>query len=597
MKYTNRIKHLPYALATIGLLVGGYLAGAPGQQPVYIYLYAKVTDHVNLDMTEDRLRHILPEVERYRTSHPEAHASATILFSGAVSKALADRNGQTHIVDFVKDYIRRGVIEAGYDGSDEPTYDIRPTLKLSLQQSPWERWKTRQNIADQFLAEARDPLTGAPASGSGGIKEMQEVFGKAASIKGLELAIETARPATKARRTPIAPGTPVPGPDEFGPKTGIFRELGGDTETLQMLAKYNGSAIMSGIPAVNPGQVAGFRDKSLHFGQLMSPVPNTAPELYWQDYVLRLSEATGPVRPVKGLQDAEVLKGILDKANRSTVQLVQVELGALDNYLQPDFAKTAPNAPLKYAYDHPQAPQLPADALRSADAVAAAWSKEDALLKWISEDFFRNNAGSHFISSTGLSKMAGSGADFNVSTESLRTALAAELAKLGTATITFNFLAVDGQYLSLAQLFQVLTDELAEFHKTGKFPQSVKALKVYGPFRLVTGHGPNEGEVTAGDIEKLCEDIDGPLHDDTASSTGVPNNSIPPLVKINGMDLNPAQMLRLMGLALANPAPETKLDVRMLYMLGEVGGILPKSRILFDSGFVWTLKPAPLAIN
>jgi hypothetical protein len=63
------------------------------------------------------------------------------------------------------------------------------------------------------------------------------------------------------------------------------------------------------------------------------------------------------------------------------------------------------------------------------------------------------------------------------------------------------------------------------------------------------------------------------------------------------MDLNPAQMLRLMGLALANPAPETKLNVRMLYMLGEVGTILPKSRILFDVGFVWTLKPAPLAIN
>ena len=34
----------------------------------------------------------------------------------------------------------------------------------------------------------------------------------------------------------------------------------------------------------------------------------------------------------------------------------------------------------------------------------------------------------------------------------------------------------------------------------------------------------------------------------------------------------------------------------MLYMLAEAGGILPKSRILYDIGFVWTLKPAPLAI-
>ena len=148
-------------------------------------------------MTEDRLRHILPEVERYRQSHPEAHISATILFSGAVSKSLQDRNGQTHIVDFVKDYIRRGVIEVGYDGTDEPTYDVRPMLKLSLLQSPQERWKQRQTVADEFLAEARDPLTGAPASGTGGLKEMQEVFGKAAYIKGLELALETYRPTPK----------------------------------------------------------------------------------------------------------------------------------------------------------------------------------------------------------------------------------------------------------------------------------------------------------------------------------------------------------------------------------------------------------------
>ena len=64
-----------------------------------------------------------------------------------------------------------------------------------------------------------------------------------------------------------------------------------------------------------------------------------------------------------------------------------------DNYLKPDFAKTAPNAALKYAYDHPQAPQLPADAARSADEVNSGWSKEDALLKWLAEDFFRKNTG------------------------------------------------------------------------------------------------------------------------------------------------------------------------------------------------------------
>jgi hypothetical protein len=592
---TNWINHFSYALAAIGLLFGAILVGAPSQQPVYIYLFAKVTDHVHLDMTEDRLRHILPEVELYRKAHPEAHASATILFSGAVSKALQDRNGQTHIVDFVKDYIRRGVIEPGYDGTDEPTYDARPLLKLSLLESPQDRWKERQTIADQFLAEARDPLTGAPASGTGGLKEMQEVFGKAEFIKGLELAIESYRPPRKVKRTPIPAGTPVPALGEFGPKLGVFREVGGDTETLQALRKYNTSAIMFGFPATNPAQVPGFSGKLLHFGDLMAPVPETAPELYWQDYVLRVSEAAPPVRGVKGLEGTEILKSILDKANRAKVQVVEVELGATENYLKPEFARAAPNAAVKYAYDHPEAPQLTPDVLLSSDEVKAAWSKEDALLKWLSEDFFRNNAGSQFVSSAGLSKMAAPTTGFSISTDNLRTQFAGALNKIGSDPHLFDYVQVDGHFLSLAELFQVLTDELAEFHKTGQLPQSVKVAKVYGPFRLVTGHGPNEGEVTAGDVETLCADIAGPLHQETF--TGVPTNSVPPLMKLNGLDINPAQMIRLMGLALANPAPDTKLPVRMLYMLGEAGGILPKTRILYDIGFVWTLKPAPLEIK
>jgi hypothetical protein len=581
--------------AVLAFLSGASLAGAQGRQPIYIRLYAEATDHVNLDMTEGRLRHILLEVEQDRRVHPEAHACVTVLFSGAVSQALEQRNGQTHIVDFVKDYMRSGLIEAGYDGTDEPTYDQRPLLKFSPDQSPEERWKTRQVVADRFLAEARDPLTGAPASGAGGLKRMQEVFGPAAFIKGMDLAVQAYRPAPKVKPSPNALGAPVVGAS-FAPQLGIFRESGGDTETLQMMRKYNTAAVMIGIPVVNPGQLPGFSGATMHFGEIMAPAADTAPELYWQDDVLRISELAPPIHPVEALEGAEAFKAVVDKANRATVHVVQVQLGAVENYLRPEFAKAAPNAPVKYAYDHPQSPRLPGDALRPDTQIAAGWAKEGGLLKWLSDDFFRDNPGSRFISSTDLSKMAGSDTGFTVSTESLRLEVSNALQRLGNDTHLFSYLTVDGHYLSLAELFQVMADELAEFHQTGNMPQSVRVVNVHGPFRLVTGHGPNAGEITAGDIERICAGLAGPLHDDSVVS-GVPKNSIPPLLKINGMDLNPAQMIRLMGLALANPTPETKLPVRMSYMFSEAGTILPKTRPLWDTGFVWTVKPAPLSIT
>ena len=105
------MKRLFLGAVTLGVLPGGYLAGNGVSKPVYVYLYARITDHVNIQLTEDRLRHLLPLMERYRQLRPESHLSATVLLSGAASQALQGRNAQTHILDFVKDYIRRGVIE------------------------------------------------------------------------------------------------------------------------------------------------------------------------------------------------------------------------------------------------------------------------------------------------------------------------------------------------------------------------------------------------------------------------------------------------------------------------------------------------------
>lgn len=582
------------------LAASGPAASDAGKEPIYIYLYARVTDHVNLDMTEDRLRRWLPMLEKYRTAHPDAHVSATVLFSGSASQALWERNSQTHIVDFVRDYMRRGIVEAGYDGADEPTYQHRPLLDFSNAQTPEQRWLVREATAEKLLAEGRDPLTGAPDPAKpGGLKEMREVFGDPVCITGMTMLtnIVQAGPQTHAN----TPGEEMPDPHFNRPltkrrpaRTGLAPEVGGDTELIRLLRRDNTKAIIFGIPDSNPGMVPGFSVGKAAFAKFMSPIPETAPELFWQDDVLRSSETSGAIRVVHASDGADAMKTMIGKADRSRIHVIHVELASEQDYLQPDFVKGNEFPPLKYAYAHPGSPRLQPDVLLPAAGVDAAYAKEDALLKWLAEDFFPANPGSRVVSSAELMRMAVPSTGFSISVAGMRTALADFLETAGNNTVVPPIFRADGHYLSLANMFQVLTDALAEFNRTGKFPESVKVAQVYGPVRLLLGHGPNEGEVSVASVARVCAQIDAGLHDDSPGQ--YPKNAIPVSVSVDGIQMNPAQFLRLMALALAAPSPDAKLKVKMLYPYTGLVISYPKTRVFTDAGFGWTLKPAPLEI-
>src|SRR5712664_3378640 len=152
---------------------------AQEKQPAYVYLFSRYSDFVNIEMTERRIRDTVSLVEKYRREYPESQVSATVLFSGALSQALAERNTKTRIKDYILEAARRGVIGIGYDGTDEPTYTSRPLVNLANIASPEERWRLRGEAAEQFLTEARDPASGRVQKGKpGGLKAMQAVFGE-----------------------------------------------------------------------------------------------------------------------------------------------------------------------------------------------------------------------------------------------------------------------------------------------------------------------------------------------------------------------------------------------------------------------------------
>lgn len=588
----KRTYHLSLVLASLmGSTIWAQAPAAPAPiqvsnpQPIYFYLYSKITDHVNMDITEARLRRLLPMIEQYRKENPQAHVTATIFFTGAVSQALADRNAKTHIKDFVLKYKKMGVIEIGYDGTDEPTYDHRPMIDESIEQKSYQdRWMERASEDEKFLTEARDPLTGTPQPGkAGGLKEMQQVFGPAACIAGASVGEKMNQPLYWGEH----PDRSLPYPT---------RSEVGDWEVVPILRRYNTEAILFEFSAANKDYLPGYVGSVAGIGQILSPDADTAPELFWADNVLRFSEAGGGGSRLVLLNSGlDAVKDATSKLDRSKIHIFHIELDNESDYLSSDFVKGKMFTPaLAYAYAHPDNPEIPADARLSPADVNATSAKEEAALKWLIAEYLPTSAENRCVSNGDIRRMAPPSIGFTLPTDELRTALKQEFAKLGNANYLPPYFQVGGHYLSLAETFQVMVDALAEMNRTGKLPETVHVDRVYGPLGMPQGHGPNAGDVTVGAMAKICADLAPHLHDDTGYP--MPKNIIPAIFTVNNIKMNAAQFLRLMAQAMVDPfpTPETAIPVRMVYMLPSTAQVFPKTRNLEDVGATWTFKPAPL---
>jgi len=331
----------------------------------------------------------------------------------------------------------------------------------------------------------------------------------------------------------------------------------------------------------------------------VSPAPETSPEVYWQDNVLRLSEisntseeAEEAAHDFEGLT-ADGLKKDLSELNRARIQVVRVKLADERYYLQHSLTKDDDYV-LKYAYSHPTNPKLPADSLVSKQDVDAAYAKEQAALTWLADEFIPANPGSRFVSNTDLKTMAGSATGNDVSIEAFRKAVSETLEKWGNDTFPMPYLHVGDRYLSLAEWFQVLTDALANLDRTGKLPESVRVIEVHGPDHTPMGHGPNIGDVTVGSVARVCSDLAVVLHD---TSGDPPKNSVPTTIGVEGISMNAAQFLRLMSAALLVQSKDSQIRVRMTYLFPAQAELVPKTRPMTEMGVGWTVKPAPLTLD
>lgn len=536
---------------------------APGpKRPVYISLFAVLEDHLNMEITNDRLQRALNAVRELRQDHPAARATCLLLFSGTTSDALESRDLGDHMLTAVRGAAKAGLVEVGYDGSQEPTFLTWPRPNFRGAKTGEQRWLARSQAAEWFLTEFKNPVTGEPdPERPGGVKRAAEVFGPLAFV------------------------------------TGVNQEIGGDSEIVHQLRRLRIDAVLQGVPE-NTGFAArllhGFGGSAAGVGRAMSPESGEMPEVFWMDDMLRLSDTSGaPVKVFMASDGPEALKKLLDGLDRSRPHVIRVRLADPRAYLKPGFGGGRDTTPLEWAYDNPKSAHLGADGLAPREAIDAAAAREQAVVDWLAKSFFADNPGSRFISIADLRGAAKTSVGTPVPFETVRAAAGGFL-KEWKAIGNYPPIAAraGNEYFSLADMFQLLATSLAQYQRDAKWPPSVTLQRVYGPLEMTDDGGPVGEKVRVADVVTSASALADRLNDQGWKP--LPGNVIPSWVTVGRTKVNAAQFLFLMADALSAPEPGRVLTTRMGYMFAATADMFPKSRPRQDLGAFWTLKPAVL---
>ncbi len=547
---------------------GGVAMGATEtakQQPVLILLYTRIDDHIHIQSSQERIVRLLASVAEFRKRHPGMAITPVFQFSGAMTDVLAAGNKDLHLADAIRDAARNGLIEIGYHGGNEPTYRNRPKVTLANESPGDQFWTARTEVAEKFLTQYKDPLTGAlDPKRPGGLKRVQAEFGPSALV------------------------------------TGAVDYLGSDAAAIRVIRKYNPRFMTFGMPDPNPlFAIHGFRGSANSFAELISSAPNLSPEIYWSEDVLRSSDTGGSdIRAVNASDGPEKLKALLAKLNRSKPRVLHMEYGDESRYLQLTTDGPPRFHPLVWAYDHPDAPNVPSavPAFAARVQVDAAYAAEAQTLEWLAAEFFPANPGSGFVRVADLMAMAETPAGKDISREDIRAAAADLLDRYEKHRGVFAAdFAHGGQwYFSLSDMFQLLAKSLAG-KKGAEMPVSIKLERIHGPIHFPPDAGVVAEGLQPASVIKAAASIAPQLTGETMPKR-IPTNAIPTFVSVEGNRLNASQFLKLMAEIYVNPNPNRKLAVRPCELYSSMGAVHPRNVSRTEQGSTWTLRPAPLKI-
>ncbi|MBL8242084.1 MAG: hypothetical protein JNM66_31955 [Bryobacterales bacterium] len=554
-----------FPLALIATLLPGVLPCAPpARMPVYVVLVHSQDDYLDMSLSRLRLERSLNALAEVRAKYPASKPSLAIAFTGASSEQFQALNGADRRVDKLKEGVQTGQVEITYNGKYEPVPRTRPAPNFRTAKSGEDFWRARVEAFDWFLNDFKEFNfhTGYPdASRSGGLKRVTEVFG----------AVRYA--------------------------SGISDTLGGDPELDHVLMRMKQTPVLPGIPESDswPARnVDGFRGGAPIFAREMAEAQNASFELYAQNHFLRLSDAGAPmVRRFSAGEGKDAIGKVLSSLDRSRVHVLQVEISGYGFHFKPAYAGGPAFHPLDHVFEFPRRTVIPDVYRRGGEETEAMYKNQAELLEWLSKDFFPANPDSRFVSLASLQEAASTLKGASISQERLQPAVKAFFDQWHiNGTFAPPHQAIEGGYLSMADLFYLLTRSLAALDENGKLAPAVQLDPLFGPLEVGSDTPVSQGEVTVAEVAKECRRIAAGF--DVPGWKPVPARAVPSAIQVGQLQLNSGQFLHLMTQAYLDPRPEKKLQVKLVYSVGSSSLNFPSTRRVIEQGTTWTVKPVVL---
>jgi len=549
---------LVFILALTGVVTAASAADAP-KQPILILLYSRYYDHSHPHPLSERLFRTFRLLDQLRTQYPKQPITPLLQFSGAVSQVLAEQDPNYHEVQQLRDALKKGFIDIGYTGEEEPSYLYRPHADLLMADTEEKRWTALEEAAEHFLNDFKDPVTGKPVDGlAGGLKRMQEILGEASYISGLSVPVS------------------------------------GDSATIHALRKLNQAAVLTGVPAADLRRnIEGFGRGADLLVKNLSPDPGaTSPEVWWENGRLRVSDTSmSDNKPHSTDEPPKALEEAFGKLDRTRPRVIKLEMVTYTRYLAKRADGSVKYDPMEWLYFHPDEPVMPMTlkALVDQAPIEAAYQNEQAVMKWLIEDFLPKNPGSRFVSVHELKALAQDTLHTEVSMDELRSMSSDMLARFSQLPMQCpDFVKAGDRYFSIAEAFGLLANGLA-----GTKP--VNSAQMYGPLVIPNAMGPTTGTVSAAAVVEAAGKIAARLQNDSWKL--VPDDAVPNEIQVGDLKLISAQFLKAMAEAYLDPSRDHMIKINAIAPVSSLTYFYPRNGMLLDQGNTWTLKPAPLRLG